>query len=361
MAQRAIHQFDSKQALEYYSKAIELDPTNAKYYFARAELKNLKREKASALKDYNKAIELDPNNAEYYYYRGKSKIGYDNLGALKDYNKAIELAPNNAEYYYDRALFKVLTIKDYQGALADCTEAIKLDPTNSQYYFQRGNIKRILNDLDGAIEDLKMATRYNLDFGLYEEFLAEYTKELKIEKAKAAKARQAKAAEEAKIKAEQEARKAKAAEEARQAKAAEEARQAEFTRKEMDKDATQRAAEKRSREKRATQKAYDDFEETISKESRQEVKAQYLIEQARLLRYANGTGRESIIIEGSEVSYKKAAMLSYDRAIEYAPTPEVKAKYLSERATFKYMNGDLEGAMMDLQTAGELTPNIKNN
>ncbi|TAE49148.1 MAG: tetratricopeptide repeat protein [Cytophagales bacterium] len=60
-----------------------------------------------AMQYYNKAIELNPKDANTYVNRGnfKSDLG-DSQGAMQDFNKAIELNPKNAGAYYNRGLLK---------------------------------------------------------------------------------------------------------------------------------------------------------------------------------------------------------------------------------------------------------------
>jgi len=58
---------ETKEALEDYSKAIELDPQYTKAYQRRAEL-NLKAEKyQEAVHDYSKAKELEPESRGIFF------------------------------------------------------------------------------------------------------------------------------------------------------------------------------------------------------------------------------------------------------------------------------------------------------
>ena len=50
---------------------------------------------SDAIEDYTKAIELDPNYADAYINRGIAKNKLENhSGAITDFTKAIELDPN---------------------------------------------------------------------------------------------------------------------------------------------------------------------------------------------------------------------------------------------------------------------------
>jgi Tfp pilus assembly protein PilF len=58
---------------------------------------------SQAIADYSKAIELDPSDAEAYFIRGRAYADqwwekHTNVEAI-DYNTALALAPNDAETY----------------------------------------------------------------------------------------------------------------------------------------------------------------------------------------------------------------------------------------------------------------------
>jgi len=59
---------DEKEAIKYYTVAIESDPTCAYYYMNRAIAKcTLNKEDKSAKQDYLKALQLEQNITAYYH------------------------------------------------------------------------------------------------------------------------------------------------------------------------------------------------------------------------------------------------------------------------------------------------------
>jgi tetratricopeptide (TPR) repeat protein len=58
---------------------------------------------ASAIRDYTKALQIDPTNAYAFYNRG---ISHDRNGdfnrAIEDFTAAIRLLPHNADFYHNR-------------------------------------------------------------------------------------------------------------------------------------------------------------------------------------------------------------------------------------------------------------------
>ena len=63
-----------------------------------------------------------------------------------------------AEEYFDIAYDKAEN-GDYYGAIADYTKSIELNPNFAYSYFNRGIAKEILEDLNGACADYKIAAR----------------------------------------------------------------------------------------------------------------------------------------------------------------------------------------------------------
>ena len=74
----------NKEAIEAFSKAIELDPKSSLAYVGRGnayiKLKNYQQ----AIEDYTKAIEIDPKNAEAYVRRG---VAYEDIGNSQKANE----------------------------------------------------------------------------------------------------------------------------------------------------------------------------------------------------------------------------------------------------------------------------------
>ena len=96
-----------KDAIEDFSKAIDLDPDNAKAYYNRGTARAQLEMHEAALADFDKAIELDPASATVYCNRGAIKAKMKRLReAIPDFSKAIELDPGDATAYYNRGVSK---------------------------------------------------------------------------------------------------------------------------------------------------------------------------------------------------------------------------------------------------------------
>jgi tetratricopeptide (TPR) repeat protein len=152
----------NQQAIQEFSRAIQLNPKYQYAYFMRAHVYRQVQEFQKSLTDYNQAILLNPKYSEAYNNRANLKIYKlnDIQGALADYNQAILLNPKDSAAYNSRGILKANKLNDIQGALADCNQAILLNPKNSEAYGNRGILKaNKLNDRAGAIQDLRQAAR----------------------------------------------------------------------------------------------------------------------------------------------------------------------------------------------------------
>ena len=129
-----------KQAVEAYSRAIELD---LKYVFAysnRGVSYGILGDHRQAIKDYDKAIELDLQYAVAYSNRA---VSYGNLGnyrqAIKDYDKAIELDPKNAVTYSNRGV-AYSRLGDHRQSITDFRSAATLGYKPAQDYLRSQGI-----------------------------------------------------------------------------------------------------------------------------------------------------------------------------------------------------------------------------
>lgn len=89
-----------QEAIEAYSKAIEVNPKFAAAYCGRGLSYDGIGDHHRAIEDYNKALKLNPKFAAAYYYRGKSYATLDdNTRAVKDFKIAARLGEQNARKF----------------------------------------------------------------------------------------------------------------------------------------------------------------------------------------------------------------------------------------------------------------------
>jgi tetratricopeptide (TPR) repeat protein len=152
---------NKETSIEYYNKAIELNPEEATAHNNRGVAYYDIKEYEKAISDYNKEIELNPEFADAYYNRG---IAYSDIKeyekAISDYTKAIELNPEYADAYNNRG-FAYGNIKEYEKAISDYDKAIELNPEYTKAYNNRGNAYNNLEVYVKAISDYNKAIELN--------------------------------------------------------------------------------------------------------------------------------------------------------------------------------------------------------
>ena len=120
---------DMNKQIEFYTKAIQLDPNYKDAYNNRGiSKKNLGRY-TEAITDYDKAIQLDPNYKDAYNNRGVSKYNLSKYTeAITDYDKAIQLDPNYAKAIASKGC-SLVKLGRYGEAVDTINKALKLDNT----------------------------------------------------------------------------------------------------------------------------------------------------------------------------------------------------------------------------------------
>jgi tetratricopeptide (TPR) repeat protein/V8-like Glu-specific endopeptidase len=153
-----------RQAIQEFSKAIQINPRYKYAYSMRAYTYEQVREFQKSLIDHNQIISL--NHKLSYSYSNRAFLKAYRLndieGALSDYDQAISINPEYSDAYNNRALLKAGALNDFQGALSDYNQAISINPEYSEVYYNRAFLKAYrLNDIEGALNDYNQAISIN--------------------------------------------------------------------------------------------------------------------------------------------------------------------------------------------------------
>jgi Tfp pilus assembly protein PilF len=165
--------------------------------FSAAEYYNLGNEAKDPeekIKNYTKAIEINPYNAQFYYYRGlayKTKTRFPL--AIEDFTKAIMYQSNYPNAYVNRgACYYEMGQQD--AAIADYTEALKLDSSDAYTFLRRGISFQKKGDNEKALADYNEAIKLRPGYvsalnnrgliymrkGEYEKALADYNEAIRL-------------------------------------------------------------------------------------------------------------------------------------------------------------------------------------
>ncbi len=140
--------------VEYSFKSFRvLDPETQEkepiYYYDKGLRLVTARQFDEAIDAYTKAIELNPDLRDAYVQRAAVHRYFRDYDlSIADLNAAIALNNESAELYHERALTYWIAV-DYESAKSDIDTAIAFDPDDDHYY----NIRALINASMGAYED----------------------------------------------------------------------------------------------------------------------------------------------------------------------------------------------------------------
>ena len=115
------------EALECYSKAIEIDSNDPILYSNRSLMHSNLNEFESALIDADKAIEINPNYSKAYLRRGKALEGLGrNEEALNTYHSGLEKDNNNVQL-----MDAIKKLEKIQSSTVNINKDIKTDKSKN--------------------------------------------------------------------------------------------------------------------------------------------------------------------------------------------------------------------------------------
>jgi len=130
-----------------YSRAIMMEPTQAKPFFQRV------------IDDCTAIINNEKGGRSMYYMRGvafTSLKQYEN--ALADFNACLSINRDDNEALYERGTLLVNHYQKYAEALADFDRAIQINP-QGRYYLNRSICHYKLGELPNAVADAQIASQ----------------------------------------------------------------------------------------------------------------------------------------------------------------------------------------------------------
>jgi tetratricopeptide (TPR) repeat protein len=134
---------------------------DSEFFYQEGLRFNLLNRNSEAVEYYTKSIEINPSHLDAILKRGtvyyKLLKRYED--ALKDFNLAVETAPECAAAYLHRGIVKCHLL-NFKEAMTDFDRAIQLDPNDERAFYNRGKDKYVLkycqeevcNDLDRAVK-----------------------------------------------------------------------------------------------------------------------------------------------------------------------------------------------------------------
>ena len=161
-AQEAMHYYNrglesslAYKRVEYFTKALHLDPNLAEAYEKRAIHYFFQVKLDKAIQDYTRVVELKPNSPEAYKMRG---MAYLKKGHSEGFRAELERL---AYHYWQLGVSQ--SDEFLARAIEDFTRAIELNPQAAKPYSYRAKAYRLVGMIDEAIRDATEAIELQVD------------------------------------------------------------------------------------------------------------------------------------------------------------------------------------------------------
>ncbi len=134
---------EPEAALAVLGLAIALMPQDAELYIARAYAHAARQDYVSALEDLVRAESLAPGHAEIHLLKAAAlRFAGDARAALEEADRAVLAAPGNPDIFLERGNIRWL-LEDIDGAESDWTQVLSLAPDSSAAQAARRNLAKL--------------------------------------------------------------------------------------------------------------------------------------------------------------------------------------------------------------------------
>lgn len=150
-------------AVNWFSKAIELNPNNADYFFGRAVSLNHRNIFNRAIADILMAQELEADQPDYHFQAGSIYFKAEKYEeAAREFGLSLKHQGNNDIFIntekarYNQGV-SFLMAKIYPDAIASFSELLAEDPQHAEAYYNRGVAHLKLGSKTDACPDFQKA------------------------------------------------------------------------------------------------------------------------------------------------------------------------------------------------------------
>lgn len=159
-----------KEAEEFFSKAIEINPIYAEAFLYRGLSFIELGDYPNAIRDLTITIELDPAFSDQaHYFRGVARYWRSEYyRALDDLSVAIHMNPDYVAFFQRGKVY--LSMENYQRALQDFEIALRLNPDFHEAYLYKGITLQYLGDVELAARNMKTGIDNLPDHDLIEHY-----------------------------------------------------------------------------------------------------------------------------------------------------------------------------------------------
>jgi tetratricopeptide (TPR) repeat protein len=143
------------EAAAEMSKAIEIEPANAKLYIQRARFYQFAKDEKSFYKDVDQALKLDADNEMIVMTASRLLLDTGNTSKCEEVMSLISAyisKHSQSDVAYDMRFRAKTCTGDITGAYNDVSTAMELNPQNVGYRTNRANLLSRLGDSKQALE-----------------------------------------------------------------------------------------------------------------------------------------------------------------------------------------------------------------
>jgi tetratricopeptide (TPR) repeat protein len=152
---RGLKSFLAYKKIEYFTKAIQLNPNLTEAYEKRAIHYYLQWQFDKAIQDYSKVLELKPRATNAYLMKGLAYF-------KKEYGEGYSTEIKNLAFHLSKQEVPEFS-KSLERAIDNFSYAIDLDPQLASAYSYRAKAYRIKGMLEEAVRDSNMVIQLRRD------------------------------------------------------------------------------------------------------------------------------------------------------------------------------------------------------
>jgi tetratricopeptide (TPR) repeat protein len=158
------------ECISKFTYVTEKKPNYALPFYYKGEALHIKNDYEQAIENYSKAIDLYDQDEDFYYSRSLSYSKVNSKGKeIADIKKAISINPI-VIFYYAKLAQLYYEIERYDSAYHYISNAINLNPFRARNYVLSAKLCRMNSQYELALNDINIALRLtpNLDIALFE-------------------------------------------------------------------------------------------------------------------------------------------------------------------------------------------------
>ncbi|OGN13116.1 MAG: hypothetical protein A3J47_01340 [Candidatus Yanofskybacteria bacterium RIFCSPHIGHO2_02_FULL_43_22] len=154
------------KSLEYSLKALELSPTFVRTYFEIAQAYLNKKDLVKAVEYFQRAVDLNPDTGISHWYLGVAKIQAGDKNGIKNLEKSLEVKNEYiaSEQDYTRMLSVYIESKDYLNIAWTLERLVAVNPINPQHYASLATAYVNLRRIDDAVAMARRAVQVDPSF-----------------------------------------------------------------------------------------------------------------------------------------------------------------------------------------------------